>query len=360
MLLHTQPAARPHRFSLAPLRARWKRRIAAGLLSAWVGLSPAVAQSLGADVAGGSDHPLISRFAGSQLIGYKQDSFDQGRFYLPGKDPKKELDQNKPVTAEGQLTRLIYIAPPGRSPLEVQANFAQALRQAGLQVLTAVDGRQAWWGPSDLARLSGFNGLKLAPPWSTDISPMARDDGHYLYGTLQRGGVTVSVSVLTGPASLMARDRYKVKAETPLSVVAMQIVEPAAMATGAVTVNAQALGTGLAADGRIALYGIFFDTGRADLKPESQAQLAQMAELLKAQPTLRVHIVGHTDNVGAFEANQALSQQRAQAVAQALTAEYKIDAKRLSARGVASLSPLASNSAEAGRARNRRVELVAQ
>jgi len=329
MLLHTQPAARPHRFSLAPLRARWKRRIAAGLLSAWVGLSPAVAQSLGADVAGGSDHPLISRFAGSQLIGYKQDSFDQGRFYLPGKDPKKELDQNKPVTAEGQLTRLIYIAPPGRSPLEVQANFAQALRLAGLQVLTAVDGRQAWWGPSDLARLSGFNGLKLAPPWSSDISPMARD-------------------------------RYKVKAETPLSVVAMQIVEPAAMATGAVTVNAQALGTGLAADGRIALYGIFFDTDRADLKPESQAQLAQMAELLKAQPTLRVHIVGHTDNVGAFEANQALSQQRAQAVAQALTAGYKIDAKRLSARGVASLSPLASNSAEAGRARNRRVELVAQ
>jgi outer membrane protein OmpA-like peptidoglycan-associated protein len=85
-----------------------------------------------------------------------------------------------------------------------------------------------------------------------------------------------------------------------------------------------------------------------------------MAELLRSQATLRVHIVGHTDNVGSFEANLALSQERAQAVVAALVSDYRIDAKRLAARGVASLSPVASNLTDEGKAKNRRVELVQQ
>ena len=113
------------------------------------------------------------------------------------------------------------------------------------------------------------------------------------------------------------------------------------------------------ADGKIALYGIYFDTGKAVLKPESQAQVDQMVALLKAQPTLKVYLVGHTDSEGALDANLALSQQRAQAVVDALV-RAKVDAKRLNARGVANLAPVASNAADAGRARNRRVELVLQ
>jgi outer membrane protein OmpA-like peptidoglycan-associated protein len=110
----------------------------------------------------------------------------------------------------------------------------------------------------------------------------------------------------------------------------------------------------------VALYGIYFDTGKAELKPESRPQLDEMGKLLQAQPALKVYIVGHTDNQGSLEANLQLSQQRAQAVVAALAGTYKIDAKRLQARGVANLAPLAGNGNDAGRARNRRVELVAQ
>jgi outer membrane protein OmpA-like peptidoglycan-associated protein len=86
-----------------------------------------------------------------------------------------------------------------------------------------------------------------------------------------------------------------------------------------------------------------------------------MAELLKSQPGLKAYIVGHTDNVGGFEANEKLSLARAQAVVAALTAApYKVEAKRLLPKGLASLAPVAGNGDDAGKARNRRVELVAQ
>ena len=132
------------------------------------------------------------------------------------------------------------------------------------------------------------------------------------------------------------------------------------MPAGQVTVDANALQAGLQAEGKIALYGIFFDTGKAALKPESAPQLEQMGKLLQSQPALNVYVVGHTDNQGVLEANLVLAQQRAQAVAMALSTTCKINAKRIIAKGVANLAPVASNATEEGRARNRRVELVAQ
>jgi len=125
-------------------------------------------------------------------------------------------------------------------------------------------------------------------------------------------------------------------------------------------VKADGLDKGLSADGKVALYGIFFDTGKADIKPESTPQLEEMAKLLTHAPKLQVFIVGHTDNQGGVDGNLALSLRRAQAVVATLVKDYKIDTARLSARGVANFSPLASNDADAGRAKNRRVELVAQ
>jgi OOP family OmpA-OmpF porin len=124
--------------------------------------------------------------------------------------------------------------------------------------------------------------------------------------------------------------------------------------------DAPALQKALQSDGKVALYGVYFDTDKATLKPESKAQLDQMAQLLKTAPALKVFIVGHTDNQGQFAHNQELSQQRADAVVKALSSQYGIAAGRLSGKGVASLAPVASNDAEPGRAKNRRVELVLQ
>ena len=132
------------------------------------------------------------------------------------------------------------------------------------------------------------------------------------------------------------------------------------MESGKVVVNADAMNKALADDGKIALYGIYFDTGKAELKAESKPQLEQMARLLQKSTALKVFIVGHTDNQGLVDANLSLSQQRAEAVIAALTRDYKIDAVRLRARGVANFAPVSSNASEAGRAKNRRVELVEQ
>jgi len=132
------------------------------------------------------------------------------------------------------------------------------------------------------------------------------------------------------------------------------------METGNVVVSTDRLQKGLADEGKIALYGIYFDTGRAEVKPESKGQLDEMAKLLNADKSLKVVIVGHTDNQGSADTNVALSQRRADAVVAALVSTYKVDASRLRARGVASFAPVATNRTEVGRAKNRRVELVEQ
>lgn len=338
--------------------ARWGVAwVAATMLGA-----PAVAASaLGPDLAGGQDHPLISRFAGAQLIGRQVLEFERGRFYLqaPSSGPKQELDQDKPVDVEGRVTRLLYVVPFGKTPLEVHRNHEQALRQAGVKLRTAVDGKGAWWSAGIHWR-ANFNQIELLSPFASDITPFAGQDDLYLYGTLERQGVPVAVSVLTGPASLFARGHYKLKDDRPLAVVAVQIVEGKAMATGQVTVSADKLAAGLQADGKISLYGIHFDTGKAVLRDESKPQLEQMAALLRAQPALKVAIVGHTDSQGTVDGNLQLSKARAEAVVAALKTKHGVDGARLSAHGLASLAPVASNRDEAGRARNRRVELVEQ
>lgn len=126
-----------------------------------------------------------------------------------------------------------------------------------------------------------------------------------------------------------------------------------------VTANAEVMAKGLADTGRIALYGIYFDTDKAELKPSSEPALLEIAKLLKAEPKLKLYVVGHTDNVGALEHNLKLSQGRAAAVVTALT-KKAVAASRLTPFGAGPTSPVASNSSEVGRAKNRRVELVAQ
>ena len=83
---------------------------------------------------------------------------------------------------------------------------------------------------------------------------------------------------------------------------------------------------------------MYFDTDKAEVKPESKAALDEMGKLLKANPNLKVYVVGHTDNQGTLARNLDLSQKRADAVVKALEADYKIAAARLSPRGVASLA----------------------
>ena len=114
--------------------------------------------------------------------------------------------------------------------------------------------------------------------------------------------------------------------------------------------------TALNNDGRIALY-ITFETGKSDIKPESQTIIDQIVEMLKSNPSLKISIEGHTDNVGTPTTNKTLSENRANAVKNALITKGT-DKSRLSSKGFGQDNPISDNNTEEGKAKNRRVEIV--
>lgn len=119
---------------------------------------------------------------------------------------------------------------------------------------------------------------------------------------------------------------------------------------------ADALKKSLDADGKVAIQ-VQFDTDKANILPASRPQLEQVVALLNDNPDLRLSVNGHTDNTGDAQHNMQLSQRRAAAVRDFLTAA-KIDGKRLESSGFGDTQPVADNNSEDGKARNRRVELV--
>ena len=309
------------------------------------------AQSKPVEIKGGKDHPLVSRYAGSVLQDTAQESFAAVR--VPGgpgrAGAKNDLLFDKVTAIEGRVNSYFYVAPKDRTALEVFRNYQAALQQAGFSALYACEMRecdQAWikeWFANEVVYPRKWVGGGGA------ISAISRDV-RFASAKLNRNGSEMYLMLFVAePNSIW---------QAP--TVVMLVAEPAAMEGGKVVIDTQALQRGLVADGKIALYGLYFDTGKSDIKAESTPQLAEMAKLLQAYKALKVLIVGHTDNVGAVDANLALSQRRADAVVAALVARYQIDAARLRARGVANFAPVTSNAAEAGRAKNRRVELVEQ
>ena len=150
-----------------------------------------------------------------------------------------------------------------------------------------------------------------------------------------------------------------VQAEKGNGTIWLRIVEKKAMEQYIVA-DAAAFGNDIRATGHAAVYGINFDTGKSTIKPESAQAIGEIAKLLTADPGLKIYVVGHTDNVGGVDSNIKLSQDRAEAVLQALVRDHSISSDCLRAYGCGPYAPVASNDAEEGRAKNRRVELVKQ
>jgi outer membrane protein OmpA-like peptidoglycan-associated protein len=125
-------------------------------------------------------------------------------------------------------------------------------------------------------------------------------------------------------------------------------------------ISSENISTSIFDNGSVAIYGIHFETGQSVIKAESHASLKSIADFLNINSNKSFHIVGHTDNVGDFGENKILSENRAKSVMDRLVNEYNVKAEQLDAYGVSSLSPIASNSTDEGKAKNRRVEVVEQ
>lgn len=266
------------------------------LLTTLLAALPVLAQ---ADKAGCRDHPLFpTRMPGYALRDCKTEAF--GRYEFWTTNPREK------VPVEGKFTFLTYTLADRKnepSAVAVVRNYENAILQAGGKVLHK---RADWW-----------------------VNGQITKDGREAWVQAERGNGTIW----------------------------LRIVEKQAMAQDIVA-DAAALGGGLAASGHVAVYGIFFDTNRAEVKPESRPALAEIARLLGQSPALKLKVVGHTDMTGNLEANLKLSQARAEAVVQALVSQHGIAAARLKGYGVGPLAPVASNDTEEGKGRNRRVELV--
>jgi outer membrane protein OmpA-like peptidoglycan-associated protein len=333
------------------------------------------------DVPGSKDHPMIKRFEGSVIIGYEFKKFNDlvlllgpvkgkyspfAKFEYEMERDKSPLAPTKTQTVEGQSTRLLYVAPPERSTLEVLRNYERELQKNGFEVLfkcsreqcTEQDGALGWlylYPPK--RRLLNIPQPKNKNKFeSVSWSALSyATDQHFLSAKRTSPGGDTYVSVYS------ARGGYNDHKETfDHPILLLEVIEAVPMENKMVTIDAAAMAKEVAATGHIALYGILFDTDKTDIKPESVTALDEIAKFLKADSRVGVYIVGHTDNVGGFEHNMSLSLRRAEAVVKELTTKYGIPAARLKAIGTGPVVPLAPNDTEEGRAKNRRVELVKQ
>ncbi|NEX20075.1 DUF4892 domain-containing protein [Thiorhodococcus mannitoliphagus] len=317
---------------------------------------PGMARDLSKDMPGAQDIAGIPRFGGSVIIGYRSSQFDEA--VMPsGPWDKGQGAWRESIKVEGRRTRIIYLAPADASSLEVMRNYEQALTGAGYETIYQCSGfaecgekvEQFYIDASQGKKLTDshllkyvFSDTSVEEPriYSARRSSAEGDSSVFVFAAFQDNF-----------ADSQAGDRVAVFVEEVLS-------KP--MQNRMVLVDAEKIAQGISAEGRIALYGIHFDFDKATILEESRPQLEEMARMLNEQPELEVYVVGHTDNKGTLDYNMDLSRRRAEAVVQALIQSYGILGARLTPMGVASLSPLATNTTEDGRALNRRVELVAK
>ena len=117
------------------------------------------------------------------------------------------------------------------------------------------------------------------------------------------------------------------------------------------------MGSSLKTNCHVELYGVLFDFNKSTLQSASDPVLQQILDLLKKNPTQKIEVQGHTDNVGADAYNQTLSEARAKAIVTWLT-QHGIAGDRLTAKGFGKTRPIADNATDTGRAKNRRVEIA--
>ena len=312
-----------------------------------LGSSLLAADAVTKDVAG-RDHPLLKRYEGSFIVAYTQKEFEEYKLPL-GKalNPSAEASGGKRIekqeTIEGKVTRITYFAPKGRSPLEVFRNYETELKAKDAETLFAGS------GPEELGYTFG-----LLPQYDgIDGQLFSYSHKQARYGAYKLGE---TFAVVYAAAFEYGATHHSI-AEGQVAV-QVDIIEGKPMQEKMVTVDAGEMEKQIASMGKVALYGILFDFNKTEIKAESEQALVEIAKLLGNRADLNVLVVGHTDSVGGFESNRTLSQRRADAIVAALVSKHRIAAKRLFPVGVSFASPVATNSTEDGRARNRRVELV--
>jgi OmpA-OmpF porin, OOP family len=296
------------------------------------------------DVAG-RDHPLLKRYEGSFIVEYSEKAFDEYRLVLgkslnPSTSDTRRLEKEQKV--EGKVTRITYFAPKGRTALEVFRNYENELKSRNPEILFTGAGPDLGYMFGLLPQYDGLDGQLFG-----------YSNTNNRYGAYKMGDTYLVI--YAAEFDYGATHHPIEKGQTAVQV---DVIEAKPMDEKMVTVDATEMDKQISANGKVALYGIYFDFNKAEVRPDSEAALMEIGKLLQSRPALAILVVGHTDAVGGFESNRSLSQRRAEAIVASLVSKQGIDRKRLFPVGVSFASPIATNSIEEGRAKNRRVELV--
>ena len=263
-------------------------------------------QAQNIDVPGSKDYELLDRMPNYNIRKYWDYEFDAHMFFTSN-ELKKSIEGRKIIIRyEHQNANDRNVKKP--SYLQILRNYSNAIYKAGGEIL---------------------HEHKNA------------DFGHYFFKTPE--GREVWAEISTAPN--LGR-RYT-----------LTIIERESMKQD-IVVNANLIKEKIQLEGKIAIYGIYFDVGKSQIKPESKESLEQIAIFLIDNPEINCWVVGHTDSDGSFEINSILSLDRANAVTSYLQKNFSISPARLFAEGVGPLAPISSNETEEGKKLNRRVELV--
>lgn len=284
----------------------------------WVALSaaillstPVAAQETPADIEGSRDHAVIKRFPGTWITAFNEKEFEAIKVPVGGEQVKD---------VEGRFLEVNYGMGEKISCTQIFRNHENAFKAAGL---TVTQGKKA---PSDLSSVaSSWSGW----PWMTG------------WGKIRGKGGRLHATVYCSEGS-----EYL-----------LQVVEEAAMEQK-MEITAESLAEEISRSGHVALYGINFATGKADITADSARTLEEIGRLLAQQKDWKLRIEGHTDNVGDPKKNLALSRTRATAVKDWLVKKNGVAADRLGTDGFGDTKPIAPNDSDENRAKNRRVELV--
>ncbi len=306
------------------------RKITPALLATTLMLAAAAPQ---AHAERGADHPEVSRYPGAVIEGYDFKEYEEAQLILSRPINRGgEYTAEKVLPVEGRVTYIHYEMPKTASALQVFRNYQSALKRSGFNELFVCE------RPCTDANLGSFKTLMKA----RDLYLNGSRENQYL--AAKRGNTYVSLWVndLGEPNAWLF------------------VVEKGSLDDNQMAISGESpIAKSLSDQGRVDLYGFQFDTGKAVLRDSSQTTLKELGKVLQENPTLQIEVVGHTDDVGGADANQRLSEARARAVTEALS-RAGIDASRMLARGMGQTQPLAANTDDAGRAKNRRVEIIVQ
>ena len=313
--------------------------------------SGAILTSVGQDMPNSKDPAGMKRYEGSELVAYRAPKFDE--YLLPLGPPTNfsppVYEKSKPV--EGQVSYYTYLAPMGRSPAELFRNYKQEFQRLGIQVQYEKGAGQ----PGDFG--STFD--KVAN--DCDLAQILAYDGpdeRLMVGQSRDTKPTYYLVFVTAYNDGVIPERLEGRVAKGRPIAQLVVISPDLMEKKMAFLNSDDMKQAIRDSGEVAVYGLYFDTDKDAIKSESESAMVEISKLLKSDPTLRLHVVGHTDNQGKPDYNLDLSHRRATSIVAELRSKYGISANRLDAFGCGMYSPVASNEAETGRAKNRRVELV--